>query len=52
LEDEMDGNAISGALARMTIVLVAVAFAIGAFAMWGLPKLWELAKPLIHAVTA
>lgn len=48
----MDGNAIGGALARMVLVLVAAAFALGVLAMWGLPKLWELVKPFIHAATA
>jgi len=48
----MDGNAISGALARMIAALTVVAFAFGALAMWGLPKLWEQVKPFIHAATS
>lgn len=50
-EIEMDGYAIGSAMARFVILLAVVAFALGALAMWGLPKLWELVKPFIHAMT-
>lgn len=39
----------------MTAFLLAVAlsmFALGALAVWGLPKLWGWVKPVIHAITA
>lgn len=49
---EMDGNAIGSAMARFVLLLAVAAFALGVLAMWGLPKLWELVKPFIHAVTA
>lgn len=26
--------------------------ALGALAAWGLPKLWEILKPWVHAITA
>lgn len=48
----MIGQAINEAMARAIVVLVVVAFSSGALAMWGIPKLWELLKPLIHMVTA
>ena len=48
----MDGNSLGKALANAIFGLVVIAFVIGALAMWGLPKLWELVKPLIHAATA
>jgi hypothetical protein len=33
-------------------ILVAAAFLLGVLTMWGIPKLWEWLKPLIHAVTS
>jgi hypothetical protein len=46
------GAAIGEALVRWICILVACAFGLGALAMWGVPKLWELLKPLIHAATS
>ena len=48
----MDANSIGDAVGGEILSLVAIAFATGALAMWGLPKLWELIKPLIHSATA
>lgn len=39
-------------LIRGIIALIIVAFLMGAAAMWALPKLWHLVKPLIHGWTA
>ena len=51
----MMGQGFGAAIARSVITFilaaVAIAFALGVAAMWGLPKLWELVKPLIHEVT-
>lgn len=48
----MDGNAIGDAIARFVILLAVAAFALGALAVWGLPKLWDVVKPWIHALTS
>ena len=37
---------------KFMIALAILAFSVGALAMWGIPKLWEIVKPLIHAWTA
>lgn len=42
------GKAIMLGLAIVTTL----AFALGALAMWGIPKLWELVKPFLHTLTA
>lgn len=34
------------------IIAIVAAIGFGMLLMWGLPKLWEMVKPLIHAVTA
>lgn len=39
-------------LIRGIIALIVAAFFLGAAAMWALPKLWHLIKPLIHGWTA
>lgn len=48
----MDGNAIGEALVRFVISLVVAAFALGALAVWALPKLWGVVKPWIHTLTS
>jgi hypothetical protein len=45
------GEEIGKSICLGLTVLVIFVFALGAIAMWGLPKLWELAKPFIHAMT-
>lgn len=40
------------AMVTLFFVCIAVAVGFGMFLMWALPKLWELVKPWIHAVTA
>jgi hypothetical protein len=40
------------AMVTFFIVAIVVAVGFGMLLMWGLPKLWELVKPLIHAATA
>jgi len=48
----MDGRAIGDAIIRGIIAVAIMAFGLGALSVWGLPKLWELLKPLIHTWTA
>lgn len=48
----MDGRAIGDAIIGGIIAVAIMAFGLGALAVWGLPKLWELVKPWIHALTA
>lgn len=48
----MFGDAYASLMVRFVILLVVAGFAAGMLAMWGLPKLWALIKPLIHAATA
>lgn len=45
------GDAIVKALAAFVLGAVAIAFALGVAAMWGLPRLWEWVKPFIHEAT-
>jgi hypothetical protein len=33
------------------IILIIVTFGLGLLTMWGLPKLWIILKPIIHAIT-
>lgn len=47
----MYGKAIGDAIAGMFIVIAVAAFGFGALLTWGLPKLWALVKPWLHAVT-
>lgn len=39
-------------LIKGIIALMVAAFLLGAVAVWALPKLWHLIKPLIHGWTA
>ena len=48
----MDGRGIGDGIIGAIISMMIVAACFGALAMWGLPKLWELVKPFIHALTA
>lgn len=48
----MDGRGIGNGIIGSLIVLAIMTFGAGALTVWGLPKLWELVKPLIHALTA
>lgn len=45
-------DAIGRQLAAWVCSLIVCAFGLGALVMWGVPKLWELLKPLIHAATS
>lgn len=45
---EMLGRSIAG----MFMTAIAVAFALGGFAFWAIPKAWGLIKPWIHQVTS
>lgn len=45
-------DAIASAMAWLFVACLAAAFALGALAVWGLPKLWEMLKPWVHAITA
>ena len=38
-------------LLRWVAVLVIAAFLLGGLVMWGIPKLWDWLKPLIHGWT-
>lgn len=38
--------------APFVIGVIGLAFALGALAMWGLPKLWAWLKPLLHGLTS
>lgn len=33
------------------IIVIVAAIGFGMLLMWGLPKIWEMVKPLIHAAT-
>lgn len=48
----MDGSGIGSATMGAVIAVAVMAFGFGALVMWGVPKLWELVKPWIHALTA
>jgi len=50
--DSSFGSAVAESILLGIIVLVIVAFLLGALAMWGLPHLWAIIKPFIHMVTA
>lgn len=45
-------NGIWEGMVTFFIVAMIAACGLGALAMWGIPKLWEMIKPLIHAATA
>ena len=45
------GRGIAESVATVLIILVIIVFALGALTMWGLPKLWIILKPIIHAIT-
>ena len=46
------GYALGRSLAKVFLLAALIVFCLGAIAMWGVPKLWELIKPLIHSFTA
>jgi hypothetical protein len=46
------GSSLAASIFMGLIILVVVVFLLGALTMWGLPKLWLIIKPIIHAVTA
>jgi hypothetical protein len=46
------GDSIWQSLLLGIILLVVVVFVLGMLTMWGLPKLWIILKPIIHAITA
>lgn len=46
------GKALSDAVAGLIALIAIVCICIGGLVVWGLPKLWELVKPWIHALTA
>lgn len=48
----MSYGAIGEAFGAILLLLVGAAFALGALAMWLLPKLWHWLMPIIHAWTA
>lgn len=48
----MYGDDVWKAMIYLAIAAMIAAFGLGMLAMWGLPKLWELVKPLLHALTA
>lgn len=45
------GDAIYKGMVTGIAILLAIAFTFGALAVWGLPKVWDWIKPIIHAVT-
>ena len=45
------GRGIAESVVTGLIVLVIIVFVLGALTMWGLPKLWIIIKPIIHAIT-
>jgi hypothetical protein len=46
------GNAIGDAIMAMVIVVIVVTAAVTAALIYGIPWLWALLKPLLHAWTA
>jgi len=50
--DSSIGSRIGQSLIVGIIILIIVSFCVGALTIWGLPKLWLLIKPIIHAITA
>lgn len=50
--DSSFGRGIAESAVTGLIILVIIVFTLGAFTMWGLPKLWIFIKPFIHAVTS
>jgi hypothetical protein len=51
-EENMDGKGIGDAIASAFIVAVVIAFCFGVLVMLGLPRLWEVFRPWLHAITA
>ena len=47
----MDGKAMADAMEAFVVFVGGACLVIGGLAVWGLPKLWALIKPWIHAVT-
>lgn len=39
-------------LIALFVVCMILAFAVGGFAMWAMPKVWHWLMPIIHAATA
>ena len=50
--DSSFGSSIGQSLVVGIIILIIIAFSLGALVTWGLPKLWLFIKPIIHAITA
>lgn len=48
----VDGRAIGEAFVGLIVVIAVGAFCLGGLVFWGVPKLWALLKPFIHAITA
>lgn len=48
----MWSNGIWEGMVAFFFVAIGIAIGFGMLLMWGIPKLWELVKPLIHAATA
>jgi len=49
--DSSFGRSIAESAAAGLIILVVIAFFLGALSMWGLPYLWAIIKPILHAIT-
>ena len=45
------GQAIGDRVVRLAAILVVGAFTFGMVAMWGIPKLWQWIKPILHTFT-
>jgi hypothetical protein len=50
--NHMDFSGVYNAMIAIFIASIVAAFAFGGLCVWGLPKLWMLIKPFIHAMTA
>lgn len=46
------GPGMFDGIIKAFMALLVVGFVLGAVAMWALPKLWYLLKPLIHGWTS
>lgn len=46
------GAEIGRQITLLIILVGVVFFLLGSLTVWGLPKLWELIKPIIHSLTA
>jgi hypothetical protein len=39
-------------IVQFFIICIGIAFAVGGFFVWALPKVWGVLKPIIHNITA